>query len=152
MYTEEQETLIRREIERLQNADETTLCALNEDSVQKRTAWFYEHRDSFDFLSGDPLEAGYRLLLARFRITPEEAPVVERTERKIVFHSQNFCPTLEACRILGLDTRFVCKRLNEQATDALIKLCDPRLTFSRNYERLRPYAPYCEETISLEDE
>ena len=26
-----------------------------------------------------------------------------------------------------------------------------RLRFSRNYEKLRPYAPYCEETITLED-
>jgi hypothetical protein len=152
MFTAEQEKLIQREIERLQGADEAALDALNEDSVLRRTAWFNEHRAEFDFLSGDPLEAGYRLLLARFGITPEQAPVVERTERRIVFHSKNFCPTLEACRRLGLDTRFVCKRLNERATDALIKLVDPRLTFSRNYEQLRPYAPYCEETITLEGE
>ena len=152
MYTAEQEKLIQREIARLQNADETALCALNEDSVQRRTVWFTEHRAEFDFLSGDPLEAGYRLLLARFGITPEQAPVVERTERRIVFHSKNFCPTLEACRRLGLDTRLVCKRLNEQATDALVKLADPRLTFSRNYEQLRPYAPYCEEMLTLERE
>lgn len=152
MFTAEQEKLIQREIERLQGADEAALDALNEDSVLRRTAWFNENRAEFDFLSDDPLEAGYRLLLARFGITPEQAPVIERTERKIVFHSQNFCPTLEACRRLGLDTRTVCKRLNERATDALIKLVDPRLTFSRNYEQLRPYAPYCEEMITLERE
>ena len=152
MFTAEQEKLIQREIERLQGADEAALDALNEDSVKRRTTWFNEHRVEFDFLAGDSLEAGYRLLLARFGITPEQAPVIERTEKRIVFHSQNFCPTLEACRILGLDTRFVCKHLNEQATDALVKLCDPRLSFSRCYERLRPYAPYCEETISLAGE
>jgi len=152
MFTAEQEKLIQREIERLQGADEAALDALNEDSVLRRTAWFNENRAEFDYLSGDLLEAGYRLLLARFGITPEQAPVIERTERKIVFHSQNFCPTLEACRRLGLDTRLICKRLNERATDALIKLVDPRLKFSRNYELLRPYAPYCEETITLEDE
>ena len=150
MFTNEQEALIEREVGRLQNADDAALDALNEDSVRRRTAWFDENRGSFDFLSGDPLEAGYRLLLARFGIPPEEAPVVERSEKRIVFHSQNFCPTLEACRRLGLDTRHVCKRLNEQATDALVKRIDPRLTFSRNYERLRPYAPYCEEMIRIE--
>ena len=149
MFTEEQERLIQREIVRLQNADETALDALNEDSVLRRTAWFSENCASFDFLSGEPLEAGYRLLLARFGISPAEAPIVVRTEQNIVFHSQNFCPTLEVCRRLGLDTRLVCKRLNEQATDALVKLCDPRLKFSRNYEQLRPYAPYCEEMISI---
>ena len=84
MFTAEQEKLIQREIERLQGADEAALDALNEDSVLRRTAWFNEHRAEFDFLSGDPLEAGYRLLLARFGITPEQAPVVERTERRIV--------------------------------------------------------------------
>lgn len=152
MFTAEQEKLIQRETERLQGADEAALDALNEDSVFRRTAWFNENRAEFDFLSGDPLEAGYRLLLARFGITPEQAPVFERTERKIVFHSQNFCPTLEACRRLGLDTRLVCKLLNERATDSLVKLINPRLTFSRNYEQLRPYAPYCDETITLEDE
>ncbi|HWQ06450.1 MAG TPA: hypothetical protein VN453_04465 [Feifaniaceae bacterium] len=152
MFTAEQEELIQREILRLQNADEAALDALNEDSIQRRTEWYVENRESFDFLFGDPLETGYRLLLARFGITPTEAPVVERTEKRIVFHSQNFCPTLEACRRLGLDTRLVCKHLNEQATDTLVKLIDPRLTFSRNYELLRPYAPYCEEMITLEGE
>ena len=152
MFTAEQEKLIQREIERLKGANEAALDALNEDSVQRRTTWFNEHRAEFGFLSGDPLEAGYRLLLARFGITPEQAPVIERTARKIVFHSRNFCPTLEACRRLCLDTRLVCKRLNEQATDALVKLADPRLTFSRNYEQLRPYAPYCEEMLTLERE
>ena len=152
MFTAEQEELIQREILRLQNADEAALDALNEDSIQRRTEWYVENRESFDFLFGDSLETGYRLLLARFGITPTEAPVVERTEKRIVFHSQNFCPTLEACRRLGLDTRLVCKHLNEQATDTLVKLIDPRLTFSRNYELLRPYAPYCEEMITLEGE
>ncbi|MEN6419447.1 MAG: hypothetical protein ABFC73_11065 [Clostridiaceae bacterium] len=152
MFTEEQERLIQREIDRLQNADEAALDALNEDSVLRRTSWFNEVCASFDFLSGDPLEAGYRLLLARFGISPAEAPVVERTEQNIVFHSKNFCPTLEACRRLGLDTRLVCKRLNERATDALVKLVHPRLTFSRNYECLRPHAPYCEEMITLGNE
>lgn len=152
MFTAEQEKLIQREIERLQGANEAALDALNEDSVQRRTTWFNEHRAEFDYLAGDPLEAGYRLLLARFGITSELAPVIERTEQRIVFHSQNFCPTLEACRRLGLDTRLVCKRLNERATEVLIKLANPRLTFSRNYDCLRPYAPYCEETITLKDE
>lgn len=68
---------------------------------------------------------------------------------EIVFHSMNFCPTLEACKILKLDTRHVCKRLNESSTDTLIKQIDCRLSFSRNYNKLRPYTEYCEEMISL---
>ena len=152
MNADEQERLIQREIVRLQNADEMALHALNEDSIRRRTGWFEENKSRFAFLSGDPVSAAYRLLLARFGITSEEAPVIFKSETKIVFHSQNFCPTLEACKRLGLDTREICKRLNEDATNRLIRLIDPRLRFSRNYEKLRPYALYCEERITLEPE
>jgi hypothetical protein len=127
MFAEERERLVEREIKRLRNADEAALRALNEDSVQRRTAWFEENKSRFAFLSGDPLDAAYRLLLARFGIPPEEAPITFQDETRIMFHSQNFCPTLEACQILGLDTRYVCKHLNDDATNRLIQLIDPRL-------------------------
>ena len=146
----EQRAAIESEMERLRGADDLALQALNEDSTRRRVEWFRENRATFASDPNHPLEAGYRLLLRRFGISPEEAPIVSRTERQITFHSQNFCPTLEACRVLGLDTRHVCKRINEASTNALLQQLDPRLRFSRNYEKLRPYAPYCEETISLE--
>jgi hypothetical protein len=63
----------------------------------------------------------------------------------------NFCPTLEACRILELDTRNVCKKLNENSTGLLIRQLDNRLEFSRNYKKLRPYSEYCEEMIRIRD-
>ena len=152
MNVEEREDLIQREMARLRDADEAALCALNEDSVQRRTAWFEENRSRFAFLADDPVRAAYALLLARFGITSEEVPIIYQDENKISFHSQNFCPTLEACIRLGLDTRVVCKRLNEDATNRLIQLIDPRLRFSRNYVNLRPYSPFCEEMIWLADE
>jgi len=139
---------VRSEIARLRGADDHQLNVLNEDSIHRRMKWFDENKDSFDFISHDLLDSAYRLLLERFRIGPEEAPVVSRTDRQIVFHSMNFCPTLEVCKILNLDTRYVCKRLNEDSTDTLIKQIDGGLKFSRNYEKLRPYTDYCEEMIS----
>ena len=150
MNADEQQSLVQREIERLRNADEAALCALNEDSIWRRTAWFEQNKSRFAFLADNPLEAAYSLLLARFGIPPEEAPVIFRDETRILFHSQNFCPTLEACKRLGLDTRYICKHLNEDATNRLIQLIDPRLRFTRNYMKLRPYSKYCEEMITLE--
>lgn len=149
-FSPEQRAAIERELERLRGADDEALQALNEDSTRRRVAWITEHRAELSLPADDPLEAGYRLLLLRFGIVPEEAPVVSRSECAITFHSQNFCPTLEACILLGLDTRHVCRCINEESTNALLRQLDPRLRFSRNYEKLRPYAPYCEETISLE--
>ncbi len=76
---------------------------------------------------------------------------MDRQKTKIVIHSKNFCPTLEACKILGLDTREVCKELNEEPTQALLQQLDPRLAFTRNYNALRPYEEFCEEMIILKD-
>lgn len=140
---------VRKEIDHLRCSDEQTLLQLNEDSICRRIKWFQENKIRFDFISQDLLDSGYRLLLERFRISTDEAPVVHKTDQTIVFHSMNFCPTLEACRILGLDTRHVCKKLNENSTDTLLKQIDSRLSFSRNYSKLRPYTEFCEESISL---
>lgn len=140
---------VRKEIERLRGADVQKLKELNEDSICRRIEWFQKNRDRFDFISQDLLDSGYQLLLERFRISSDEAPVIHKTDKTIVFHSMNFCPTLEACRILDLDTRYVCKKLNENSTDTLLKQIDKKLNFSRNYDKLRPYTEYCEESISL---
>ncbi|MPM12880.1 tRNA-specific adenosine deaminase [bioreactor metagenome] len=140
---------VRKEIERLRGADDQKLKELNEDSIRRRIKWFQENRDRFDFISQDLLDSGYQLLLERFRISSDEAPVIHKTDKAIVFHSMNFCPTLEACRILDLDTQYICKKLNENSTDTLLKQIDKRLIFSRNYDKLRPYSEYCEESISL---
>lgn len=149
MTANERNNLVQREVARLRGADESVLRAHNADSVQRRIAWFEDNKHRFDFISNDLLDSAYRLLLTRFDITADQAPVVFKNDQKIIFHSQNFCPTLEACKILGMDTRFVCRHLNEDATNQLVQQIDPRLRFSRNYEKLRPYSPYCEEMICL---
>lgn len=140
---------VRKEIANLRNVDDRKLAALNEDSIRRRTKWFHENRHHFNFIAQDLLNSGYQLLLERFHITAAEAPIIKKTDQEIIFHSMNFCPTLEACRILGLDTRYICKRLNETATDILLKQIDPRLSFSRNYDKLRPHSDYCEEMIHI---
>ena len=110
---------IRKEIKRLRNHSPEDLERFNSESARKRTKWFKENRGQFDFLTGNPVESAYQLLLHRFGIGEEEAPIVEQDNRSVVFHSQNFCPTLEACKILDLDTRIVCRAYNEQSTDCL---------------------------------
>jgi tRNA(Arg) A34 adenosine deaminase TadA len=141
---------VRTEIKKLRNANDNTLCELNADSITRRTKWFKENYKYFKFIDDDILDSGYKLLLTRFGIMEEQAPIIKKSDQEIVFHSKNFCPTLEACKILEIDTRMVCKKMNENSTDMLIKQIDPRLKFSRNYDRIRPYAEYCEEMISID--
>ena len=138
---------VRESIDLLREAGSETLEQLAEDLAQKRINWFRQR--NFQNMSADPLEAAYSLLLDKLGITAEEAPIVERQKGKIVIHSKNFCPILEACKILGLDTREICKQLTEKPMQALLKELHPNLRFKRNYDKIRPYVPFCEEMIIM---
>lgn len=142
---------VREQIGLLRNADETSLRDAASALARKRIAWLDVRPPSRPKEGTVLLEAAYELLLRKLEIDPGEAPVVERGPKHLVFRSQNFCPTLEACRILGLDTRFVCRRLTESPTAEFLRRIDPHLRFSRSYDTLRPHGPWCEERISLDD-
>jgi tRNA(adenine34) deaminase len=142
---------VRSEIKRLRNTTEESLRAYNEESKTKRLEWFKQNKSTFEFINQNKLEAAYFLLLHRFGINEKEAPIIERSKKQVVFHSMNFCPTLEACKILDLDTIYICQHYNEESTNCLIKQIDQNLSFKRNYKKIRPYTEYCEELIVLED-
>ena len=142
---------VREGIKKLRQISPEKLALLSDELTAKRIAWYQRIQSQLRFDTHNPVECGYRLLLQKLEIAAEEAPVVLKTANRIVFHSQNFCPTLEACRILDLDTRMICKQLNEGPTDALVKQLNPRLEFRRNYQKLRPYCEYCEEMVVLEE-
>jgi tRNA(Arg) A34 adenosine deaminase TadA len=139
---------VRNEIKKLRSASDQMLIEYNEDTQRKRLEWYSMTKPQL--AEAGPLERAYELILRILDIKETEAPITEKNSRCIVFHSMNNCPTLEACRILQLDTRKVCKLYNEGATQELIRQIDPRLTFTRNYNRLRPHAEFCEEVIALD--
>lgn len=123
---------------------------IERELTEKRVKWFEDNKASiFKRLKGSDVEKAYHLILTKIGIKEDDTPIVEKTENSIVFHSKNFCPALEACRIMGLDTREVCKAIFEKPTQELIKRINPKLKFRRNYKRIRPYTPYCEEIILL---
>jgi tRNA(adenine34) deaminase len=123
---------------------------LHADLDQKRQAWWETNKDSLH-LDGPLPRRAYTLLLLRYMgLDTRDVPVVYEDERTIVWRSFNFCPVLEACQRVGLDTRQVCREGTEQSVQNLIARLDVRLRFSRNYETgMRPYAAYCEESITV---
>ena len=128
------------------NADYGQIC---ERLTQKRLRWYEENKEKL-VLEGSDVRRAYTLFLLRYMgLRQEEVPIVYEDERKIVWRSRNFCPVLEACIRLGLDTRDVCRQSQEEPVQELISKISPRLRFSRNYDKIRPYSEYCEEVIEL---
>ncbi len=120
--------------------------------VERRLSWLSENIASLE-RTADPVADAYSWFYEVYLgiSTPEDGEVVERSDRRLVTRWWNHCPVLEACRELGLDTRQICKRAYHQPAQAFLLHIDPRLVFDRNYECIRPYAPYCEEIITLEE-
>ena len=140
---------IRRAMARLLACD-GDYRQLHAELAAKRLAWWEAHRQELALSGPLPRQAYALFLLDYLRLDPAEVPIVYEDERRIVWRSFNFCPTLAACERLGLDTREVCRLGTEGSVQELIARLDPRLRFSRNYlDGIRPYAAYCEETIEL---
>ena len=128
------------------------LACLEGCVTERRLAWFDAHAAEFR-PSGKPLVDGYALFYERYLglVVPHDGEIVSATEARLVTRWWNPCPTLEACRQLGLDTREVCQAVYHRPVQALLKRLDPRLRFLRNYAALRPHTHYCEEIIALEE-
>jgi len=141
---------VRKLIEIFKYAEKSGWGQVQRELLKKRETWFKKNETKIrKKLKGTDVEKAYQLILLKLGITEREAPIIKKSSKQIVFHSMNPCPALEACKILGLDTRKVCKEYTEKATDELIKKINPRLKFSRNYKKLRPYVRYCEESVTL---
>jgi len=146
---EDRERRVQRTIEQLQacNGD---YASIHEELERKWLAWWDAKGERLQ-LSGSLVRQAYTLFLLDYLgLDPAEVPVVYEDDRRIVWRSANFCPMLEGCRRLGLDTRVVCRAATERSVETLIRRLDGRLRFGRNYEAgMRPFAAYCEEEIWL---
>ena len=77
--------------------------------------------------------------------------IVKKTDKELVTRCWNRCPVLEACQKFNLDTKIVCRQSYDRWIQIFLSKIHPKLKFYRNYERIRPYSPYCEEVIVLDD-
>lgn len=128
------------------------LAYLEQCVIEKRLAWLKENRAE-NIRVDDPVKEGYHWFYERYLkvALPADGEIIEQTGKRLVMRWRNPCPTLEACRKLGLDTREVCKKVYEVPVEEFLKTIDPKLRFGRNYEHIRPYAAFCEEFILLDD-
>jgi hypothetical protein len=132
------------------NLDEVLEC-LQDCVIEKRLSWLDKNFKVLE-KTGNSLIDGYRMFYESYLglSIPRDGEIIEASDRQLVTRWRNTCPTLEACKKLGLDTREICKKVYHKPVQVLLSKIDPRLRFERNYKALRPYAPYCEEIIALE--
>ncbi|MBI5347032.1 MAG: hypothetical protein HZB66_00285 [Candidatus Aenigmarchaeota archaeon] len=155
MFSETEQKAIQEKLEQLQRVKEGELTPqeLADLIAQRRVGWIQENLDDmlvkYEGLS--PEEQAYRIVFFdHMQINPEYSKIVRVSPRKIRIASYNFCPYLEACRELDLETRFVCKDIGELSIQRMMEVINPNLRFSRNYANIRPYnGAFCEEYVEL---
>lgn len=136
---------VARTIEQLRGGD---FEAMSREIAERRLAWLDARLAR---LRGEgpvtPRRAFELLFFEQMGLEPADLPVVSDSPDRIEWESRNRCPLLEACQALGLDTRDVCRPVNEEATQVFFSRLDPHLRFGRSYEVIRPRASHCREWI-----
>ncbi len=124
---------------------------LEKQILEKRLKWIEKNREKIERIEGNDLEKAfivfYKLYLGLD--LKRDCKIVKKSKRRIIARWKNYCPVLEACKMLGLDTRKVCKLVYEKPTKIFISKISPKVKFRRNYRKIRPYYPYCEEVLEL---
>ncbi|MFA6378418.1 MAG: FkbM family methyltransferase, partial [Candidatus Omnitrophota bacterium] len=142
------------ELEKYLYADGAKRC-------QRKVAWVKNNPDIVKRKSSESLKDWMMRVYVEenLGIDSKQIRVSEATETKVVFDYFNRCLTLEACQMLGLDTRKVCRCGFDKCYDVLFKAIDPRLSFKRVYVYddegnitggVRPYAEFCREIITYD--
>ena len=155
VFTETEQKAIQEKVGQLKRIKDGTLSVqeLVNLIVQRRLNWLKENlrRLLKKYAHLDDLEKAHMIIgFENMKIDQTKQKITRVSSTKIRIDSYNFCPYLEACKILGLDTRFVCKEIMETSTQTVLEAINPRIKFSRNYQNIRPYNPaYCEEYLEL---
>ena len=155
MFSGLEQKAIEEKFEQLKKVKEGRLTPkeLADLITQRRARWMEENLESvlpkYKLLA--PEERAYNIIFFdHMKINPAHSRMIRVSPEKIRIESYNFCPYLEACRFLGLDTRQVCKEIGEPSMQRVCEMVHPGLRFSRNYENIRPQnSSFCEEYIEL---
>lgn len=124
---------------------------INATLLLKRQEWVKLNLHRVPPEGSDVRKAYQFFLLEYLGLDPSEVPIVYEDEKRIIWRSYNWCPVLEVCKQRNWDTGEVCRKGWETSVQAFLEVINPKLIFSRNYDRLRPLAPYCEEQIYLRE-
>jgi hypothetical protein len=128
-----------------------TLAELRDIVTGRRLEWTLANRAKLEqYRDLNPIERAFRFIYLDHLHIPEADLALEWEQpNRLVIRSKNWCPYLSACAHLGLDTRTICRAINEHCFQLIAALVDPDLKFYRRHEKMRPYVAYCEEVLEL---
>lgn len=155
MFSKFEQKVIQEKFEQLEKVKNGSFSGqeLVDLITQRRITWAREHLEEMltKYQGLSPLEQAYRIIyFEHMKINPQHSQMEQISPNKIKIKSYNFCPYLEACIKLDLDTRFVCKEIGEHSIQKVCQMIHPQLKFSRNYKKIRPHhRGFCEEYLEL---
>ena len=133
----------------------------------KRLAWYEEIKDGeHSHYLRDPgisdiqkafwLIYGYKMRISKEYLEHSNiyAPIdftdtgdgTSNLNTSIAIQAKNFCPYLEAFRIMGFDANnstWLCKNVLEKPCEVLAQKINPDIMFFRDYGKIRPLTDYC---------
>jgi len=126
-----------------------TLTILEQFIIDNRLNWIKDNRKKIK-KTKNPINDALRIFYKfNQQLDLKEAEIVKKTKSILITRWHNFCPVLAACKALNLDTRQICKNIYHKPNQIFLAKIHPKLKFSRNYRKIRPYTDYCEEIIEL---
>jgi len=155
MFSKREQQAIEEKISQLKKFKEGILSSQELAGLitQRRVRWIKERLEEMlvRYKCLNPEEQAHRIIFFdHMKINPEHSKMIRVSPNKIRIESYNFCPYLEACKELDLETRFICKDIGEPSIQEMASIIHPSLKFSRNYENIMPYnSLHCEEYIEI---
>ncbi|HPI67417.1 MAG TPA: hypothetical protein PKZ16_02655 [bacterium] len=118
--------------------------------IQNKILWLEQNLDKIK-LTDDPLENVIKVFYEAYLGISfgKNGKIIKKTNKELITRCWNKCPVLEACNKLNLDTKKICRQAYHRYAQIFVKRIHPKLKFYRNYNHIRPYTPYCEEKIIL---
>lgn len=82
--------------------------------------------------------------------TEKYGEFIEKGPKRVVIRHNLWCPLLEACKNLGVETRYLCENFAFPEWERVVKtVINPNFTLKAN--KIRPEAGYCEEVYEIEE-
>lgn len=128
--------------------EQKALELLKNNIVDRRMRWYEKNKGKLT-LTGKPLDDAYFIITERLKIL-DDSDIVQKGERSLVFQTTKPCPVHEACQLLKIDHKRICKAVCEASANDFLAKINPRLVLTIEHKK-GDIEDITEETIELKE-